>query len=67
MLKVDSLSFGSPVIVSTVSKLIFEIKATEDKTKINTPMLYGSGKKVLSFDYMAVTASQKSSGDGFGE
>ena len=45
LLKVGSLSFGSPVIVSAVSKSIFEIKYTEDETKITTPMFSGSGKK----------------------
>ena len=67
MLKVEYLSFGSPVIVFDVSKLIFEIKATEEKTKITTPMLSGSEKNVPYFDSMAVTASQKRSDVGFGE
>ena len=39
-----SFLFGSPVSASAFSKPIFEIKATEDKTNISTPMLYGSGK-----------------------
>ena len=43
-LKVDSFSFGSPVSASAVSKPIFEIKATECKTNIYTPMLSESGK-----------------------
>ena len=30
---------------SAVSKPIFEIKATEERTNISTPMLSGSGKK----------------------
>ena len=34
---------------SAVSKTIFEIKATEDKTKISTPIVPGSGKNVISF------------------
>ena len=42
--KVGSLSFSSPVSASAVSKKIFDIKATEDKTNISTPMLSGSGK-----------------------
>ena len=62
--KVGYLSFGSPVSASAVSKPIFEIKATEDKTKISTPMLSGSGKK-LSFGYMAAGSSKKSSGGEF--
>ena len=53
--------------VSAVSKPIFKIKATEDKTKISTPMLSGSGKKVVYFGYMDASASPKSSGGGFGE
>ena len=47
LLKVGSLSFGSPVSVSAVSKLIFEIKATADNTNISTPMLSISGKNAL--------------------
>ena len=50
---------------SDVSKLIFEIKSTEDKTNIYTPMLSGSGKNVLSFGSLDASASPKSSGDGF--
>ena len=65
--KVGSLSFFSPLIVSAVSNLIFYIKATEEKTKITTPMFSGSGKNVLSFDYLSASALPKSSGDGVGE
>ena len=45
MLKVGSLSFGSQVSASAVSNPIFDIKATEYKTKIYTPILSGSVKK----------------------
>ena len=45
--------------------LIFEIKATEDKTKIYTHILYGSGKILVSFGSLAASASSKISGDGF--
>ena len=38
---------------SDVSKPIFDIKATEYKTNISTPMLPGSGKNVLSFGSLA--------------
>ena len=51
----------------SVSKTIFEIKATEYKTNISTPMLSGSGKNVLSFGSLAASASQKSRGGGCGE
>ena len=67
LLKVGSFSFGSPVSASAVSKPIFEIKSTEDKTNISTPMLSGSVKNVLSFGSLATSASPKSSGGGFGE
>ena len=43
-LKLGSFSSGLPVIDSDVSKPIFEIKATEYKNNIPTPMLSGSGK-----------------------
>ena len=66
-MKVDSLSFGSLVIVSAVSKSIFDIKANEDKTKINTHMLSGSGKNALYFDSLSASALLKSSGGVFGE
>ena len=65
LLKVGSFSFGSPVSASTVSKPIFEIKATEDKANIPTPMLYVSGKNVLYFGFLAASASQKICCGGF--
>ena len=40
---------------------------TEDKTKISTPMLYGSGKKVISFGSLDKSAFPKIIGGGFGE
>ena len=49
---------------SAVSKPIFDINATEDKTNISTPMLSGSGKHVGSFGSMAARTSPKSSGGG---
>ena len=52
---------------SDVSKPIFDIKATEYKTNISTPMLSGSGKNVLSFGSLSASASLKISGGGFGE
>ena len=64
-MKVGSSSFGSPVSASVDGKPIFEIKATEDKTKISTPMLSASGKNYVSFGYLAASASSKSSGGGF--
>ena len=60
--KVGSLSFGSPMSASAVSKPIFETNATEDKTKISTPMLSGSEKNVVSFGSLAASATPKSSG-----
>ena len=63
-MNVGSFSFGSPVSASDVNKPIFEIKATEDNTNISTPMLSGSGKKVVSFGSMALNASPKISGGG---
>ena len=50
---------------STVSKPIFEIKATENNTKIITPMLSGSGKNFVSFGYLAASSPPKISGGGF--
>ena len=50
-----------------ISKPIYEIKSTEDKTNIYTPMLYGSGKTVLSFGFMDSSASPKIRGGGFGK
>ena len=66
-LKVGSLSFGSPVSVSDVSKPIFDINATEEKTNISTPMMSGSDKNVVSFGSLAASVSPKSSGDGFAD
>ena len=48
-----------------VSKPIFDIKATEDKTKISTPLLSVSDKNVLSFGYLDASTSPKISGGGF--
>ena len=53
------------MIVSALSKTIFEIKATGENTNIYTPMLSGSGKNVLSFVSLVTSASPKSSGGGF--
>ena len=64
-MKVGSLSFGLPVSASTVSKPIFDIKATEDKNNISTPMLSVSGKNVPSFGSLAESASLKTSGGAF--
>ena len=50
---------------SVVSKPIFYIKVTEDKTNISTPMLSGSGKKVVSFGSLDASAPPKISGGGF--
>ena len=66
-LKVGSFSFCSPVSASDVSDQIFEIKATEEKTKVFTPVLSGSSKNVLFVVSLAASASTKISGDGFGE
>ena len=66
-MKVEYLSFGSLVIVSAVSKSIFEIRANEDKDNINTHMLSGSGKKVLSFVSLSASALPIISGGVFGE
>ena len=49
--------FGSLVSASDVSKIIFVINNTEDKTKISKPMLSGSGKNVVSFGSMDARAS----------
>ena len=67
LLKLVYLSFGSPLSSSVVGKPIFDIKATEDKTKISTPMLSGSGKNVISFGSMDARASTKTSGLGFAD
>ena len=50
---------------STISKPTFDINSIEDKTKISTPMLSGSGKNVISFGSLAASASPKSSGGEF--
>ena len=65
LLKVGSLTFGSPVSASAVNVPIFEINYTDYKTKISTPMLYGSGGNVVSFGSLTAIASPKSSGGGF--
>ena len=44
MLKIGSFSFGSLVSASTVSKPIFDIKATEDNTNISTPIFLDQAK-----------------------
>ena len=66
-LKVGSFSFGSPAIASAVSNQIFGIKATEDKNKIYTPMLSGSGKNVIFFGSLAASALPKISGGRFAD
>ena len=48
-----------------VNKPISETKATEDKTKISTPMLSGSVKNVASFGSLDAIAFPKTSGGGF--
>ena len=60
-----SLSFGSTVSASSVSKPIFEINDTKDKTNISTPMLSGSGNNVVSFVPLSASTSPKSSGGRF--
>ena len=52
---------------SAFIKLIFDITATEEKNKISTPMLSGSGKNIVSFGCLDASALPKISGDGFGE
>ena len=49
------------------SKPIFEIKSTEYKTNIYTPMLSGAGGNVVSFGSLAASASPKISGGGFAD
>ena len=46
---------------------MFEIKATEEKDKISTPMLSGSGKTVLFFGSLDASASPKISGGQFAD
>ena len=55
------------MISSTVSNPIYYTKATEDNTTISTPMLSGSGKNILSFDFLDESALPKSRGGGFGD
>ena len=50
---------------SAASKPIFDIKDTEDKTNISTPMLPGSGKNILTFGSLAASALHKISGGVF--
>ena len=47
-LKLGSFQFDSSLSASDISNPIFEIKATEYKIKITTPMLYGSGETSYS-------------------
>ena len=65
LLKVGSISFGSPSSDSSVSIPIFEIKATEQKTNISTPMMYVSSKNAVSFGSLDASAPPKISGGGF--
>ena len=53
------------MIASSLSRTIFEIKATVEKTKISTPMLSGSGKNILSFVSLDASAFPKISGGWF--
>ena len=66
-LKVVTFSFGLPLSASAVSKPIFYIKVTEDKTNISIPMLSGSGKNFVSFGSMDANASPKRSGSVFAD
>ena len=63
--KVGYFSFGSSVSAFAVSKPKFDIKSTEDKTNIYTPMLFGTGEKVMTFGSLSTRASPKCSGGGF--
>ena len=65
--KLVSFSFGSPVRSSAVSKPIFDIKFTEDRNNISTPIISVSGRNFLSFGSLAKSASPKSSGGGFAD
>ena len=67
MIKVGSFSYGSTVSASAGINQNNYIKVTENKTNIFTPMLYGSGKNVLSFGYLDASASPKISGGGLSE
>ena len=53
------------MIASALSRTIFEIKATGEKTNISTPMLSGSGKNTLSFVSLDASAFPKISGCWF--
>ena len=64
-MQAGSLSFGSSVSDSAVSKPIFDIKATEENTKITTPILSGSVENALYLGSLAASASSKSSDGGF--
>ena len=46
---------------------MLDIKATEDKNKVSTPVLSGSGKNVLSFSSLAASALRKSSSGGLAD
>ena len=50
-------SLGSPVSASDVSKPIFEIKVTEDKTNISIDTLSGSVNNAPSFGSLTVSDS----------
>ena len=65
LLKVGSFSFVSPVSASAVSKPIFEIKSTEDKSKIFTPMLSGSGKQIYHLVLWLWSPHQKTAVVGY--
>ena len=67
LLKAVYFSFGSPLSAYDVSNPIFEIKATEDKTKISVYMFSGSGKNILLFGSLAASASSQSRYGGLGE
>ena len=53
------------MIASSLSRTIFEIKATGEKTNISTTMLSGSGKNTLSFVSLDASAFPKISGCWF--
>ena len=52
---------------SDISKLIFDINATDEKNNISTPIFSGSGKYVLYFVYMDTRASPKISDGSFSD
>ena len=66
-MKVGSFSFVSPLSAYAVSKIIFDIKATEDNTNITTPMFSGPVKNDISLGSLDASASPKSSGGGFAD